>query len=259
MTVRWRDVLHLQIRDDQLRQRVEGFLDRFERGSFPYRFRDAQTGQEVERALTGQDILQRIQALGQQYNATAGANDTIRGLLNQFGIQHVNGRFTIADHPRPFDGNPANGSNTMFVGNPPSLPLAIQIGQQYLRGAQYLGVDGRHHPVTVDGVIAHELAHLAFLNPSESPRPGTLSPNQVESIVVTALGGPQRDPRTTLVRYTPDSNGGYQTLYDRQPQRRGSLQLYQTESDLADASSQTIPPIQLASLQRPRSGPSVAV
>jgi hypothetical protein len=99
------------------------------------------------------------------------------------------------------------------------LPVGVQLGQDYLKGAQYLGVDGRHYPVTVDGVLANELAHLAYRTRDER-----LS-NQVEAIITTPAGAVQRDPSTTIIQFERDSNGGYQTLYDKLPSKQGSLDI----------------------------------
>jgi hypothetical protein len=37
------------------------------------------------------------------------------------------------------------------------------------------------------------------------------------------MGAVQRDPRTAVVEYEVNGNGSYQTLYDKLPEKQGSL------------------------------------
>lgn len=86
-----------------------------------------------------------------------------------------------------------------------TMPGKIVIGVDYLRGAKYFGVDGKLHPVSVDGVLVHELTHFAHATLEED------LPIMVEGIVVTALGGEQRS-NTHQISFERNSNGGFHSF-----------------------------------------------
>lgn len=222
VSVPWRSVIHLSISDPELKKHVEGFLTFFERHSFPYDEMDSFTQVVTRKTLSGQDILQRIKDILQLQSSIGLDAAKIAHSYPKF--QHTDiakNKLTIAQHDMPFDGSTTSGSLTMFVGNESGsvvLPIAIGIGKQYLQGAKYLGVDGEHYPVSVDGVVVHELAHYALAQKGEA------QPLSVEGIVTAAMGAVQRDSRTSDVEFVLNGNGGYVTLYDKLRPREPALQ-----------------------------------
>lgn len=213
VTVPWKSVINLDIQDPALKKHVVGFLDRFEKSSFTFDYLNSSTGEISRQTLTGQDLLKRMQETLELYQS-AGLNPQQLAQQNKnlSTLKFVPGKFTLGDHTRPYDGTVSSGSDSPFVlFRNSAFPLAIEIGQDYLKGAQYRGVDGKHYPVTVDQVVVHEMAHVAFRDPKEQ------WPTQVEGIVMALMGAVQRDPSTTAVQFTRQPNAGYQTLYDKLP------------------------------------------
>lgn len=254
VTVPWRDVIHLDIKDPALKAHVEGFLNQFERSSYPYQRQDPRSGQITEERLSGQDILARLKQTQDLYRQVGGAqlSGQMQQVMARLGMQYADGKFTIGDHNRPANGGPANGSITMFADQGGALPMGIQIGTDYLKRSMYPGVDGKMHPVTVDGVIAHELAHLAFKTRQEGV------PLQIEGIVVAAMGGEQRDPNSSVINLNRQSPG-YETLYDKQTQRRGDLTPIPGAVDFASLTGPTANDINRhLQASRPRTGTAPA-
>lgn len=213
VTVPWKSVINLEIQDPLLKKHVVGFLDRFEKSSFTFDYLNSSNGEISRQTLTGQDLLKKMKETLDLYQSTGLDLQEVAVRNKQLPSFHfVPGKFTLGDHTRPYDGTASSGSDTPFVlFKNSAFPLGVEIGRDYLKGAQYLGVDGKHHPVTVDQVVVHELAHVAFREPREE------WPTQVEGIVLALMGAVQRDPRTTAVKFERTPNAGYQTLYDKLP------------------------------------------
>ncbi len=70
---------------------------------------------------------------------------------------------------------------------------------------KYLGLDQKLHPVTVNAVVVHEIAHIAYNTGNEE------IPIKVENIVVGALGSVQRED-VHRIQYKKDSNAGFWLL-----------------------------------------------
>jgi hypothetical protein len=218
----WRDLFELDIDDPDLRAKVEGFMDYFEDAEFPFQQQDPNTGAITTQTLTGQQVLSGIEARLKMYEdaglttVLSDPNTAVRlGMAGQEGLLDagesimVDGKFVIRSHGDEFDGSPQTGSHTVSINMPgmsEPLVLGISLGEEYLRGARYFGVDGATHPVTVEGVLANELAHMDQ---------GALAEDAsilLESIVTVVNGGPQREPGNSYIDFEPDANGGYQTL-----------------------------------------------
>ena len=198
--VNWRDSIELQISNPDLRARVERFLDYMQTARFEYARQDTNTGKITRETLTGQQLLGDIAARRIVY-VQSGMADTLR----EAGIMGPNRRFVIAQHDRPFDGQVQNGANTAFARvNGRDYPLAIQIGTDYLRGARFFDTQGRLHPVTVEGVLANELGHLA------TGKPGDQMTIDIENIIAVQLGAAQRVGEE--ISFSRNANGGFQSL-----------------------------------------------
>lgn len=198
--VNWRDSIELQISDPDLRARTERFLDYLQGASFEYLRQDPSSGKIVKETLTGQQILGDIAARRDGY-VQSGMADALRDA----GLMGANRKFVIAQHDRLFDGSVQNGANTAFANvNGRNYPLRIEIGTDYLRGARYYDAQGGLHPVTVEGVLANELGHLA------TGQPGDQMTIDIENIIAVQLGAEQRVGET--VEFTRNANGGFQSL-----------------------------------------------
>lgn len=198
--VNWRDSIELQISNPDLRARVERFLDYMQTARFEYARQDPNTGRITRETLTGQQLLGDIAARRNVY-VQSGMADTLRDA----GIMGPNRRFVIAQHDRPFDGTVQNGANTAFARvNGRDYPLAIQIGTDYLRGARFFDAQGGLHPVTVEGVLANELGHLA------TGKPGDQMTIDIENIIAVQLGAAQRVGEE--ISFSRNANGGFQSL-----------------------------------------------
>ena len=198
--VNWRDCIELRIGDPDLRARTERFLDYLQRAEFTYLRQDPETHRIVEEKLTGQQLLRDISARRDVYDQSG-----IAASLEGAGLMGPSHKFVIAQHDRPFDGSVQNGSNTMFAQvNGHDYPLRIEIGTDYLKGAQYYDAQGGLHPVTVEGVVSNELGHLA------TGQPGDQMTIDIENIIAVQLGAEQRVGEQ--VEFSRNGNGGYQSL-----------------------------------------------
>lgn len=208
--IKWRDVLHLEIKDQELRGHVERFLDKFERSAFQYDLKHPTTGNITRHTLSGQWMLEQMRARLNEYDREMPhIYDAMRteNLKYGFTTPIAEGKFTIGDHPHHFDGGNLTGCNTSFLGTPKGRrPGTIHLGHDYLKGAQYKGTGWftRYHPVTVEGALANELSHLVHGTDEKKS-------NEAESIITVPLGAPPRDP-DGKIRFKRGSNGGYQTL-----------------------------------------------
>lgn len=202
--VSWRDLFVLEIADANLKRRAEGFLDFYQSTAFKYAEIDPVSGAIVEHEFSGQEVMARCLALRRLIEDSGEmAFFTRNNLLKS-------GKFTIAQHDRPYGNNHFNGSNTVFAGSGHHriVPVKIELGRDYLKGAKYFDTEGKLHPVTVDAIIAHELGHFS------TPTHEEVVPMQTESIVIAAMGGAQRGADYRIA-YTPNGNGGYQSLHHR--------------------------------------------
>lgn len=211
--VPWKSVIHLDISDPTLKKHVEEFLTFFEHSSFPYDEMDPLNHITTRKELSGPSVLLRIKDIIQAEISAGLDIPKFAHAYSMFQQRNIaEDKLTIVQHDMPFNGKADQGSFTMFVGTASrdvALPIAIGIGKPYLLGAKYLGVDGKHYPVSVDGVVAHELAHYAFVQRGED------LPLGIEGIVTTAMGAVQRDVGTSRIEYAPNGNGEYTTLYDK--------------------------------------------
>jgi hypothetical protein len=207
--IRWRDLIHLDIKDPKLKTHVEGFLDFLEKSSFPYDFLDPSTGLTATRHFSGQEVFKGIRnVMGMYRQAGRQLFDFMQKAYKQKNIEYVEGKFTITDYNGPYQSNEETSACTAHADPQGHIPLFIQIGREYLKGGKQLGVDGKNHPVTVDGVVMHELTHLFTQSTNEA------RPVQIENIVTVAMGAVQRASRKMI--FKRKGNGGYCTLYDKQ-------------------------------------------
>lgn len=198
--VNWRDSIELRISDPDLRARTERFLDYLQGATFEYLRQDPNDGKIVKETLTGQQILGDIAARRGVY-VQSGMADVLQGA----GFMGPDQKFIIAQHDRFFDGRVQNGANTAFTRvNGRDYPLRVEIGTDYLRGARYYDAQGGLHPVTVEGVLANELGHLA------TGQSGDQMTIDIENIIAVQLGAEQRVGEQ--VEFTRNGNGGYQSL-----------------------------------------------
>lgn len=199
-TVNWRDSIELQISNPDLRARVERFLNYMQTARFEYARQDPNTGRITRETLTGQQLLGDIAARRNVY-VQSGMADVLR----EQGIMGPNRRFVIAQHDRPFNGQVQNGANTLFAQvNGRDYPLRIEVGTDYLRGARFYDAQGRLHPVTVEGVLANELGHLA------TGQRGDQMTIDIENIIAVQLGAEQRVGEE--ISFSRNANGGFQSL-----------------------------------------------
>lgn len=219
--VSWRDLFVLDIPDANLKRRVEGFLDFYQSSAFKYAELNPETGVITEHEFSGQEVMARCLALRQLIKDSGEEPFLIRnGLLK-------GGKFAIVQHDRPYNNSHLNGSNTFQAGSAHDriVPVKIELGRDYLKGAKYYDVEDRLHPVTVDAVLAHELAHFS------TPTHEEIVPMQTEAIVVAAMGGAQRGSRYEIV-YSPNGNGGYQSLHHK-AERSAMAQSFETSASTA--------------------------
>ncbi len=199
-TVNWRDSIELRMTNPDLRARTERFLDYLQTARFEYARQDPNTGRITRETLTGQQILSDIAARRNIY-IQSGMADTLRDA----GIMGPNRRFVIAQHDRLFDDSVQSGANTAFANvNGRNYPLRIEVGTDYLRGARFFDAQGRLHPVTVEGVLANELGHLA------TGQPGDQMTIDIENIIAVQLGAEQRVGEG--ISFSRNANGGFQSL-----------------------------------------------
>lgn len=210
--VSWRDVIELDIADPELKKKTENFLTKLERSAFRYETKDPVTGKVTQKELSGQEMLQKIAETQKMYRE-AGLSDALgaRGMMR-------NGKFVISQHDRQFDGRVENGCNTAFIGigNGIMAPVGISLGLDYLRGARFSDTGGRWNPVTIEGVLSNELAHLAYRTTNEQ------FSNQIEGIISVALGGRQRSSSEN-VDFRRNGNGGIQSLLEKAPEPKANL------------------------------------
>ncbi len=198
--IRWRDHIELDISDRDLKVRVETFLDHLERASFDYARLDPDSGQIIPETLSGQDLLRDIASRRDLYERSG-----IAQVLADAGVMGDDHKFVIAQHDRPFDGTVQNGANTAFASiEGRNYPLRIELGTDYLQGAQYFDANGQTHPVSVEGVVANEIGHLA------TGRPGDQLTIDIENIIAVSLGAEQRVGQG--IDFEQGSNGGYHSL-----------------------------------------------
>lgn len=228
VTAHWHKVIRLQISDPELQRRVEGFLDFFQQSRFPYQAVDQRGIPIGIRYMSGQSILQAMQKRLEVYNsgkevAKDHRRKTVSGTMLDPGrnMEFDENRYTLADHGQPFNKeDPSTGSMTFSMDKEEKLPVGIKIGRDFLLGAQYYDLRGNKHPVNIDSTLARELANVAYASA------GKAEALKVEGIVSTALGGTRRRIESKArYEFEKNSNGGYQTLYDKQPERRGELYL----------------------------------
>lgn len=202
--VTWRELFTLEIADPNLKRRAEGFLDFYESTAFKYAEQDPATGIITEHEFSGQEVMARCKTLRQLIENSGEAPFLIRNNLLK------GGKFVIAQHDRPYGNNHYNGSNTVFAGSGHDriVPVKIELGRDYLKGAKYYDTEGALHPVTVDAILAHELAHFS------TPTHEEVVPMQTEAIVIAAMGGAQRGANYHI-SYSPNGNGGYQSLHHK--------------------------------------------
>ncbi|MGQ0526748.1 MAG: hypothetical protein ACT4OY_01765 [Alphaproteobacteria bacterium] len=210
--VSWTDVIELQIQDPELKTGVERFLNVLESNAFPYDEAAPEDHSKITRKNFSpqEEIFARLATAKKLYDET-GLSDT----FIKMGMMSSQKKFVIRQHDRLFDGKAENGANTLNVQMPgkTKFPAMVEMGSDYLKGAQYTGADGRKYPVSLEGVIANELFHLAY---GMEDRSGLgisdeAYSNRIESIIVTALGGAQRN-ESSLIDFTRNSNGGYVIL-----------------------------------------------
>ncbi len=195
--VSWKDVFFLNIPDSNLRGRVEGFLNFLESTAFRFDQMDPGTGIITASEFSGQDMIASCADL----RDLAIQNDTARIVLKD-------GKYEIASHDNPYRTH-FDGSATVFANiNGNAGPVKILLGRDYLRGSQYQTSEGHYQPVTVDGVMAHELAHFAFMTQDESLC------MQIEDIIVGAMGGALRGGNYEI-RHEKGSNRGYHSLHHK--------------------------------------------
>ena len=195
--VPWEDVITVTIDDPILKRQAENFLDLLERSEFPFN-----VGDDVQ-YLSGQYILGQIRN-NQSIYQQAGAIE----ILEENGFM-IDGRFLIGSHDRAYDGEPVNGSHTIIVTlGDAQLPVTVLLGEQYQRGAMQYSADGALAPVTAEGVLANELAHLSGITDNQQ---GSM---QVEDIIAGNLGAVQRSYELTFAEYVPEVHGGYVSLID---------------------------------------------
>lgn len=228
VTVPWRQVLHLQIADAELKKHTESFLDFFEKSTFFYKTTDPATGKLLDQRFSGQEALRAIKTRMDLYkNGPEHIKELRRKVMGatELGpgrkIEWVEDKLTIADHGLPFNKDDlTSGMITQYLDASRRLPIAIHVGRDYLKGAQYYDKDGKTHPITVDGALAHELGHVAYRSADE------MVATTVEAVVVGAMGGVPRET-TSRPRYNfeKNSNGGYKVL-PKGPQRGGNWYLH---------------------------------
>ena len=215
--LKWRDILTLEISDPVLKRHTEGFLDKLEKSAFRFQLADS-SGKLVNRELSGQEILLRLKELQVEYTDPQKAkffNDAVAtlkkaGVLDGHDGVLKDGKLIIQSHDKPYV-SAATGSNTLQTEYRNEIfPLRINLGTEYLRGAQVKGHDGKYSAVTVDGVLANELGHMAFRSRSDR-----LS-DDVENIIVNAMGGkPRVYSEDSGIKFQKGSNFSYHTLYDK--------------------------------------------
>lgn len=200
--VRWQDILELQITDPTLRQHVENFLDFLETAEFDYHYMDENSGEVSRRTLTGQDLLRRIAVRRETFE-----RENIFPVLENMNITS-NNKFVIRSHPRQPINLPQDGANTLFIGlsEEAFVPVEISLGMVYLRTAMEMDINGNRNPVTVEGVLANELAHLAFGSTDD------VMSNMVESIIAVAMGAGQRDAARSNITFR--RSGDYVSLIE---------------------------------------------
>ena len=93
--------------------------------------------------------------------------------------------------------------------NPLSIPIKIQLSEDYLKRANYIGMDDALHPVTIDGVLANELFEACNFKFSDELSIG------FENIVMVAMGAEQRIPQEKSIKTSAEPRATIQTLYDK--------------------------------------------
>ena len=140
------------------------------------------------------------------------ANGALMRDMQTFGLQPILGKVVIADHKRRFKSGPENASTGVFTVaskiNGRLIPVALMLGNDYLKGNRYPGVDGKHYPLTVDAAIVHEIAHMVTGSTDEK------WPVAIEGVIATAFGGVQRHHMTYLTQHIKRQTE-YTTLYDK--------------------------------------------
>lgn len=189
------------IRDAELKEHVENFLDIFQQGVFPYLLPDGQGGYKRV-TIDGQRVMQGLQRRLQGYRESG-----MMAAVQQAGLLK-SGKYTIDSHNRnPIPGSAANNAIAYgFKIEDRNYPMAVSLGVPYLKGAKYKA-EGGLHPVSVGGVLVNELAHI-WLNTEDD-----VKSNDIERIVTTRMGAVPRGLDNRDIVYVPNSNGGFHTLY----------------------------------------------
>jgi hypothetical protein len=202
--VQWRDVLKIDISDPVLKRHVEGYLDKLQKSAFKYEVLDPSSEKKTVKELSGQEILQRLQNTQAAY-----LDPQLKDHMSRF---MQDGKLVIKSHNTPFNGTAQTGCNTAFLTADGSVPVMINLGTDYLRGARVRNTDGTTSPVTVDAALTNELAHMAFKTSDDN------FSDMIENIVVIAMGGKQRMNSTQAqIEFQRGGNFSYQTLYDKLP------------------------------------------
>lgn len=238
-TIKWRDVIQLEISDPDLKKRTEAFLDKLEKSEFNYTTNSPKKG-DVD-VVSGQEILRSIKARQDFLASHPEFAAVIDRASEQLGMNKgKDGKLVIADHTSPFQGSEQTGSSTAFINPGTPIPVGIRIGQDYLKGARYLGQDMRYHPVQIEGVLANELAHVANRSSNNEMS------DKIENAVLVSLGGVPRVVGREEIDFKTNQNQGYHSLLIQKPKTTIKASALDTnmQTALADAVSQGVTSLQ---------------
>lgn len=206
--VKYTDVFDVRIPEDtELGKKTREFLGFFEQAKFKFHVMDPETRQIVEQEISGQDLLKGAK----EY---CGVLSPVAGKINSPIPILPGGKIPIEATVGQYNGTMPTGCATMFAAIPAgntflTLPLKIQLSEDYLKRTNYIGTDGKFYPVTLDGVMANELFEACRFKSDD------LGSIQFENIVMVPMGAAQRVPKEASIKTEETQRTEIETLYDK--------------------------------------------
>ena len=207
--VKYSDVFDVQISPDtELGKKTRAFLEFFEQAKFEYAQQDPKTGVITTQFVSGQDMLMQAKEKSEALQSIFKDSGGLPG-----GIL-PNGKIPIKAAEGVYNGTLETGSATKFgiikLGQSAlSVPVNIQLSEDYIKRSDYMGEDGKLHPVTLDGVLANELCSACTYKDGDEYSIG------FENIVIVSLGAEQRVSREASIKSKPEPCPVIETLYDK--------------------------------------------
>ncbi len=206
--IKYTDVFDVKIpADTELGKKTREFMEFFQQATFKFDVMDPATGKIQRQETTGQDLLKQAKMY---CDALAPATATINSPIPIL----PGGKIPIEAVAGKYNGTLPTGCATMMFHLPIkdqslSIPIKIQLSEDYLKRANYIGTDGALHPVTIDGVLANELFEACKFKASD------LGSINFENIVMVGMGAAQRIPKEASIKTSPEPRANIETLYDK--------------------------------------------